>query len=128
MPSQRVDYKIAVDSVGGARVDAYDARSARRAQEASIPPEKLNVAVLFEQVSAGLHSLLPASRAVFPPDAYVGSITISVEGNEETFYFVPEQEKRRTRDRGVAPAMEQALQRFWGIARRLTETEKGLGQ
>ncbi len=125
MPVQRVDYKIAMDSVGGAKVDVYDARSARRAQETSIPPEKLDVAALFEQLSAGLHSLMPASRAVFPPDAYVGSITISVEGDEATFYFVPEEEKRKARDRAVAPAMEQALRHFWGIARRLTETQKG---
>jgi hypothetical protein len=85
-------------------------------------PEDLDVASLFEQISAGLHSLLPASRASSSPDAYVGSITIRVGGNEETFFFVPEAEKRRTPGKSVAPSMDRVLQRFWDIAMRVTET------
>ncbi len=124
MPSQRVEYEIAVDSVGGARVAVYDARISRTAKHASIPPESLDVAGLFEQVSDGLHSLLPASRATFLPDALVGSITISIDHDEETFYFVPEEEKRRRPGKGVAPSMDRALQRFWGIAKGMTEAQK----
>jgi hypothetical protein len=69
--------------------------------------------------------LLPASRAIFPPDAFVGSITIRIGDNEETFYFVPEVEKRRTPGKGVAPSMDRALQRFWGIAKGVTEAQEG---
>jgi hypothetical protein len=65
MPSQRVEYEVNVDSVGGARVAVSDARISRTAKRASIAPENLDVAGLFEQISAGLHSLLPASRAIF---------------------------------------------------------------
>jgi hypothetical protein len=125
MPSQRVEYEVNVDSVGGARVAVYDARISRRAKRASIAPENLDVAGLFEQISAGLHTLLPASRATFPPDAFVGSITIRIDDNEETFYFVPEAEKRRAPGKGVAPSMDRALQRFWGIAKDMTEAQEG---
>jgi DNA/RNA-binding domain of Phe-tRNA-synthetase-like protein len=69
--------------------------------------------------------LLPASRAIFPPDAFVGSITIRISDNEETFYFVPEVEKRRTPGKGVAPSMDRALQRFWRIAKGVTEAQEG---
>src|SRR5713101_5513887 len=102
MPSQRVDYEVTVDSVGGARVAVSDARTSRTARRASIAPENLDVAGLFRQISAGLHSLMPASRASSSPDAFVGSITIRVGGDEETFYFVPEAEKRRTPEKAVA--------------------------
>jgi hypothetical protein len=116
MPSQRVQYEVAVDSVGGATVLVHEARLDRIAGRASIPPERLDVAGLFEQLSDGLHSLLPASRATFLPDALVGSITISVGGDEETFYFVPEEEKRRRPGKSVAPSMDRVLQRFGSLA------------
>lgn len=125
MPSQRVECEVNVDSVGGARVAVYNARISRTVKRASIAPENLDVAGLFEQISAGLHSLLPASRAIFPPDALVGSITIRIGDNEETFYFVPEVEQRRTPGKGVAPSMDRALQRFWGIATGVTEAQEG---
>jgi hypothetical protein len=122
MPSQRVDYTITVDPIGGAKVVAYDARISRTAKQGSVPPDTLDVASLFEQISAGLHSLLPASEATFLPDALVGSMTISVGGNEETFYFVPEEAQRR---RQVAPSMDQALQRLWDIAKHVSEAQNG---
>jgi len=124
MPSQRVEYEIAVDSVAGARVTVYDARLAQEAKHASIPPVRLDVAGLFEQVSTGLHSLLPSARATSLPDALVGSITIRINNDEETFYFIPEEEKRRSPGKGVAPSMDRALQQFWGIAKGTTETPK----
>ena len=124
MPSQRVDYEVDVDSVAGARVAVTDVRKARTGKRASIPPEDLDVAGLFEQISAGIHSLLPASRATSSPDTYVGSITIRIGGNEETFFFVPEAEKRRVPGKCVALSMERVLQRFWDIAKRVTETHE----
>ena len=125
MPSQRVAYEVNVDSISGARIAVTDVRMSRTAQHASIAPENLDVAGLFEQISAGLHSLLPASRATSQPDAYVGSITIRVGNDEETFYFVPEAEKRRAPGKAVAPSMDRALQQFWGIAKDATRAQEG---
>jgi hypothetical protein len=124
MPSQRVKYEVAVDSVGGARVAGSDARVTPTARHASIPPERVDVVDLFEQISAGLHSLMPEGRATFLPDALVGSLTISIDGDEETFYFVPEKEIRRTASKAVAPAIDRALQRLWIIAKDTTDGQK----
>jgi len=123
MPSQRVNYEVDVNSVGGATVAASDARISRTPKRASIAPENLDVPGLFKQISVGLQSLRPASRASSAPDAAVGSITIRVGADEETFYFVPEAEKRRAPGSGVAPSMERALQRFWGIAKDVVEAK-----
>jgi hypothetical protein len=124
MPSQRVDYEVKVDSVSGARAVVHDARVSPTVMHASVAPEHLDVVGLFEQISAGLYSLQPASRAIFQPDAFVGSITIHVGDNEETFYFVPEAEKRRTQGKGVAPSIDGVLQRFWEIAKAVTEPKE----
>jgi len=116
MPSQRVDYEVAVDAVSGAAVAAYNARLSNAAAEATIPSERLDVAGLFAQVILGLHSLRPVSELTSLPDAPLGSLTIRVDDDEETLYFVPEAEKRRTSGPEVAPAMERVLQLFWGMA------------
>ena len=125
MPSQRVDYEIKVDPVAGARVVVSDVRASRTAQRASIEPGKLDVVGLFKEISAGIHSLTPASRATSSPDDYVGSMTIRVGSDEETFYFVPEAEKRRTPDKRVAPSMDRALQKLWSIAKDATQAREG---
>src|ERR1700751_862461 len=93
MPSQRVNYEVRVNSVDGATVAVSDPRTARMAKHATIAPEHLDVTGMFQQISAGLHSIMPASRARFAPDAFVGSLTIRIGDEEETFYFVPEAEK-----------------------------------
>lgn len=116
MPSQRVEYEIAVDSVTGAQIAVSNARLAETEKRDSIPPERLGVPTMFEELSAGLHSLRPAEDAISLPDSLVGSLTIRVNNEEETFYFVPEQEKRRSERERVAPSMDRALERFWGIA------------
>lgn len=125
MPSQRVQARVAVDSIRGARVEVYDARHCPTASEASIPQEDFDVARLFERVAAGIHSLLPASRAVFAPDTVVGSLTIRVQDDEETFYFVPGQERRNRQGNAVAAPMEHALRQLSDIVKRVMETQAG---
>jgi hypothetical protein len=124
MPSERLEYEIKIDSVGGAKITSYDAQISRTIKHGPIASDVPEVADLFKQIVAGLHSLLPASRATFLPDALVGSITIRVDDEEETFYFVPEVEKRRTPEKRVAPPMELTLQRFWDMAKGVTEGQQ----
>jgi hypothetical protein len=116
MPSQRLAYDVSIDSVSGAQGTVYEARSGRATQRLSIPPEKLDVASLFEQIGAGLHSLLPAAKAQFPPDALVGSLTIRVGGEEETFSFVPQEEQRTGPGEATNPSMTRALRQLWDIS------------
>ncbi len=116
MPSQRVSYRVAVGGAGGADVEAHDVRASSSPRRASLSPDDLDVSNLFAQISAGLHSLTPAEESTFTPDGLVGSLTVRVGDDEATFYFVPEQEKRRSRGQTVAPSMERALEQLWSIA------------
>lgn len=122
MPSQRIEYEIAVDSVDGARVSRYNARTSRDVERTSISGEDLDVAGVLNLIGTGLFSLASASSEQRLPDALLGSLTISVDGAEETFYFVPELEQRRASGEVFAPPMEQALTRLWDIANGSTRT------
>jgi hypothetical protein len=124
MPSQRVDFTVAANPVDGIKVAAYDARVSREIKRESFTPETFNVPGLFEKLSAGLHSFASASQAAFLPDALVGSITINVDNREETFYFAPEEEKRKAHDWRVAPQADEALRQFWSIAKRVSGSQK----
>ncbi|BEU28039.1 hypothetical protein [Paraburkholderia sp. 22B1P] len=122
MPSTRAEYKINVDSLNGVQIEVYDLLHRLSKTRASISPKEFDVASLFKQICAGLHSLLQES---FPPGALLGRLTISVECEQETFSFVPEPEKRTVQINRVAPSMELALQRLWDIAQRVIEEHQG---
>lgn len=116
-PSQRVDCTLTLDSVRGASVTRFNARSSDHTESVSIPPERLDVADLLQAVRHGLHTLTPADAGMqHLPDGLHGTLTIVVDGAEETFRFVPEREKRATRSTSLAPPMERALQKFWSLA------------
>jgi hypothetical protein len=123
-PSQRRDYTVSVDPVAGIEVAAYDARASREIKRQSFGPQAFDIPGLFEKLGAGLQSLIPASKAEFPPDALVGSITLSVDNREETFYFAPEEEQRKAQDWRVAPQADEALRQFWNIAQRVSGSHK----
>ena len=125
MPGSRLDLRIAINPASGAKIEGHDQRATARPVEGRVSPRELDVAELFEQVASGLHSLVPISRYRSLPDALVGKLTIAVDGLEETFGFIPEEEKRRTQDRPVAPLMEQALRRLWTIGVRVLTTPEG---
>ncbi|MGW6335881.1 hypothetical protein [Nocardia rhamnosiphila] len=116
-PSQRVDCTVTLDSVRGASVTRFNARSSDRTEYVSIPPDRLDVADLLQAVRQGLHSLTsPDAHMQHLPDGLRGTLTIVVDGAEESFRFVPEQEKRATRSTSLPPQMEHALQKFWSLA------------
>lgn len=116
MPSQRVDCTVTLDSVRGASVARFNARSSDRTEYVSISPDRLDVADLLQAVRQGLHSLTSADAREHVPDGLRGTLTIVVDGAEESFRFVPEREKRATRSTSLAPPMERALQKFWSLA------------
>src|SRR5690348_4910881 len=78
MPGERVQHEVTIDSVNGAKVSAYDAIVSPYTRRTSIQPQNIDVAGLFKQVSAGVHSLRPDTKTTFWPDALVGSLTIRI--------------------------------------------------
>jgi hypothetical protein len=76
---------------------------------------------LFLRISAGLGSLVPRSDAAFLPDSMTGSITIELEGEEETLYFLADEQDRLTQDKPIAPDVVEAIKGLEGISQRLQE-------
>jgi hypothetical protein len=122
VPGNRLELRISVDPVNGIRIEGHDQRATVRPIESQVSLREFDVSDLFEQVASSLHSLTPASRFRSLPDALVGKLVISVDGKEEAFGFIPEEEKRRTRRAALPPPMETALQHLWTIGMRALTT------
>lgn len=78
---------------------------------------------LFRRIKSGLNGLVPRSEARFLPDSLIGSITVEVGGEAETFYFLADEEERISQDKPVAPEIIEAVRSFEEISRRSREPE-----
>lgn len=45
---------------------------------------------VLSAIAAGADGLIPQSRARFVPDSVVGQITVRIDGQEASFYFLPD--------------------------------------
>jgi hypothetical protein len=80
---------------------------------------------VLTQVGQGVDSLVPRSKARFLPDSLVGSITIEVDGEEATFYFLADEEDRKRQKQPVAPAIGEAIGTFSVMSNRLLKKKGG---
>lgn len=90
-------------------------------QEASAEFASAEVQSLLEQVEQGIDSLVPRSEARFLPDSVVGSITLEIDGERATFYFLVDEEDRRSQNKPITPAMAEAIDNFSNLSQRLLQ-------
>jgi hypothetical protein len=67
--------------------------------------DQSDIVRLFQQLSSGMTSLVPRDQAKFIPDSVVGSITIEVDGQQTTRYFLVDEDDRRMQGRPITPIM-----------------------
>jgi hypothetical protein len=90
-------------------------------QEASAEFAPAEVQSLLTQVGQGIDSLVPRSEAQFLPDSVVGSITLDIDGEQATFYFLVEEEERQSQNKPIAPAMAEAIDTFSNLSEQLLQ-------
>ena len=59
---------------------------------------------LLRDVGEGLGELIPRSEARFVPDSVVGQVSVRVDGQESSFFFLPDAEQARQQGKPL-PAM-----------------------
>ncbi len=79
---------------------------------------------LFQQISTGVSGLVPRSQAQFVPDSVVGSITIEVDGEQATFFYLVEEEEREAQGQPMAPEMSEALDNLSTLSKALREKKE----
>jgi hypothetical protein len=51
--------------------------------------------ILLREIGEGVGELIPRSEARFVPDSIVGQVSLKVEGQEASFFFLPDQEQAK---------------------------------
>ena len=92
-------------------------------QEASAEFAPAEVQSLLAQVGQGIDSLVPRSEARFLPDSVVGSITLEVDGEQATFYFLVDEEDRLTQNKPISPAAAEVIDTFSHLSQQLLQEE-----
>jgi hypothetical protein len=121
MPAEgRAGEELRVSGEGISTARALTAGSgARAAQEASARLRPQEVEQLFGRLAQGLDGLTPRAQARFVPDSVVGSITVEVDGAEETRYFLAEADERASQGEPLTPAAADTVGRLAQVTARL---------
>jgi hypothetical protein len=135
MPHERIEQEFRLASTGETTVKMRDELRGLPQQEASSTLEQGEVRDLLQQMGLTLDDLVTRSEARFPPDSAVGSITLNVAGEEETFFFLADEEQRVDREADLLPgeARVQAQERIAAspitlTARRISDVTQRLLQ
>lgn len=106
---------------GNNRATARSVTGSNLPQEASTEFASAEVQRLLTQVGQGIDSLVSRSEARFLPDSVVGSITLEVDGEQATFYFLVDEEERQSQNQPIAPAMAEAIDSFSQLSQQLLQ-------
>lgn len=105
--------------------------AAVRAKAAGAPSEEafseLDVAdvhELFQQVSESLGDLTPREQAQFLPDSVIGSITIDVEGEQATFFYLVDAEQRQEQGVSISSKASEALEGLSRFSKKIRKQEE----
>jgi hypothetical protein len=124
MPHERLEHEVTLTGGGNAQVKMGDELKAIPPQEASGTLDLGETRDLLEQVGVSLEDLVPRSEAQFVPDSVVGSITLEIDGEETTLFFLPDEEQRVAWAEARLPDEEKSLASERVAASPLTQTIK----
>jgi hypothetical protein len=127
MPSERVEEEFTLSSDGKATVATRDVLDTAMPQEASSELQTSEVRELLQQIGEGFEGLVTRSEASFLPDSLVGTITIEVDGEGVTLYFLADEEERQVQSKPITPQMSQAVQRIRTMSRQFLKKESDNG-
>ncbi|NGZ11677.1 MAG: hypothetical protein CV088_20275 [Nitrospira sp. LK70] len=71
-------------------------------REASVDIGAAELRTVLLEIGEGLGELIPQSEARFVPDTIVGQISVKVDGQEVSFFFLPDEEQARQHRRSLS--------------------------
>jgi hypothetical protein len=116
MPYEAVEQEFIVSGSGSTNLTGRNALG-------SISPQTFEInqrenQEIFGLVRSSIERLPIRSEARFLPDSLVGTITIEVNGEEETFYFLADEADRVVQHKPIPSDISEAIQRLTEISQR----------
>ena len=112
MPSEHIEEEFTLYASNKAHVKKREILGTAIPQEGSSELQPNETRELLQQIAEGLDCLVTRSDAHFLPDSSVGTITIEVDGEELTLYFLADEEERLMQNKPITPQMDQAVRQI----------------
>lgn len=125
MPSERVEEEVQLLGNGEVTVKFRDQLKSPEVQEASAKLAAGETRQILQQLEAAFGSLVPRSGANFVPDSVVGSITVEIEGEAETYYFLVDEEQEEDLRTPMPPDLATAIDHVSQVSKQTLKIEKG---
>jgi hypothetical protein len=125
-PGERIDEEIRLAGADSASLLARDELRPSAAAEVDERLEAEEARRMYRQTASALDAMVPRSEARFVPDSSVGMVTIGVGGEEETLYFLADEDQSYGQEERIARGAPRAAGTMREIARRLRQ--RGGGQ
>jgi hypothetical protein len=125
-PGERIDEEIRLSGADSASLRAHD--ELRPSAAAEVAEERLDAEEansMYRETVSALDAMVPRSEARFVPDSVVGMLTIGVGGEEETLYFLADEEQSFGQEERIARGAPRAAGTMREISRRLRERGSG---
>jgi hypothetical protein len=114
-----------VTLVGAQRLMARTENTEGPPAEAESTLDEAEAYELLQKLGDGADDLVDRSEARFIPDSVVGSVTIEVDGEETTLFFLADEEEREAQRQYLSPPTAEALDRLAALARRTLQEGRG---
>jgi hypothetical protein len=114
-----VDEEVQLSGPG--RVKARVRTPATTLREASDEVPEAELKELLEKIGAGAGELIPRSEARFVPDSIVGQITVRVDGDEASFFFLPDEGQAEQHGQRLSPKAATAVESLTRLHKRLLQ-------
>ncbi len=115
MPHEAAEQEFVVSGSGSANLMDLSVSGLISRQAFDINPG--DNSRIFELIRSGIDQLPTRSEARFLPDSSVGTITIEVNGAEETFYFLTDEADRVLQNKPIPSEISKAIHRLTEISR-----------
>lgn len=112
---EHTEESVVLSATGGARVRVSDALGRKRTGEARELLGREAVLVAVRELGAAIDDLVPQSEARFVPDSLVGSVTIGIGDETETYYFLADEEAYEHEGKAVPAGVRSILECFGSI-------------
>jgi hypothetical protein len=94
---------------GSGAIQARQRSVSSAVQESSGQVTETELKALLHDLGEGLGELIPRSEARFVPDSLVGHISVRVDGQEASFFFLPDAEQARQQGKALPEMAARAV-------------------
>jgi len=112
---EQLNESVTLTATGSTRVQVSDALGKKHSGDVHAELGRETVLKLVRTITAGIDDLIPKSKARFVPDSLVGSVSIGIGDEAETYYFHADDEM------ALPPGVRLIIDSFGKIEKRCLE-------